>query len=127
MKTLEQLGISPAPWKYKQDSGYDRESWDFNTYDAVCDAEGKFMVEWANGESYGEVCPNSEQDARLMAAAPDMYKRGFELVFALEDWMQKYPPSEFSTFGQAYQLLVGAVNNFRSALAKASGESEVKR
>lgn len=73
MKTLEQLGISPTPWKYKQDSGYDRESGDFNTYDAVCDAEGKFMVEWANGESYGEVWPNSEQDASLIAAAPDLY------------------------------------------------------
>ena len=43
-----------------------------------------------------------------------------------DDWMKKYPPSEFSTFGQAYQLLVEATNNFRAALAKASGESEVK-
>ena len=127
MKTLEQLGISPAPWKYKQDSGYDRKSGDFNTYDAVCDAEGKFMVEWANGESYGEVWPNSEQDASLIAAAPQMYKHGVELVSSLEDWMKKYPPIEFSTFGQAYQLLVEAVNNFRTALAKAAGESEVSK
>ena len=81
MKKLEELGISPAPWKVKQDSGYDRESGDFNTYDSVCNAEGKVMVEWENGESYGDVWPTSEPDASLIAAAPDMYAAIWDILF----------------------------------------------
>lgn len=80
MKKLEELGISPAPWKVKQDRGYDRESGDFNTYDAVCDAEGKVMLVWANGKSYGEVWPNSEQDANLIAAVPKLYAKAYEIA-----------------------------------------------
>ena len=141
MKTLEQLGISPAPWSFVK-SNRDYE---------VSDSEDF-------GLSYED--RYELPDARLIAAAPDLYealasmlscaekeapftaesgmsiamdmarkaikKAGGELVSSLEDWMKKYPPSEFSTFGQAYQLLVEAVNNFRTALAKAARESEVK-
>lgn len=106
MKTLEQLGISPAPWR-------------INDHASVLDR----YCETISGQ-YG---PYNWHNADLIAAVPDMYKYGAELVSALEDWMQKYPPSEFSTFGQAYQLLVEAINNFRAALAKAAGESEVEK
>ena len=112
MKTLEQLGISPAPWNVKQDSGYDRESGEFNTYDAVCDAEGKFMVEWANGESYGEVCPNSEQDATLIAAAPELY----EALAAMLSCAEKEAPF---TAGSGMSL---AMDMARKAIKKAEGE-----
>lgn len=113
MKTLKQLGISPAPWETADDGMGYKDIW--------CNAP---VTEDSEGENIiAEAI--SKKDANMMAAAPEMYKHGVELVSALEDWMQKYPPSEFSTFGQAYQLLVESVNNFRAALGKAAGESEV--
>ena len=106
MKTLEQLGVSPAPWR-------------INDHASVLDRYFEIIS--------GQYGPYNWHNASLIAAAPQMYKHGVELVSSLEDWMKKYPPSEFSTFGQAYQLLVEAINNFRSALAKAAGESEVSK
>ena len=111
MKTLEQLGISHAPWS-------------IDDHNNISTADGHALAATMVSNAYGH--DRTEKDALIIAAAPDMYKRGFELVSALDDWMKKYPPSEFSTFGQAYQLLVEATNNFRAALAKAAGESEVK-
>ena len=124
MKTLAQLSISPAPWKYKQDSGYDRESGDFNTYDAVCDAEGKVMVEWANGESYGEVWPNSEQDASLIAAAPELYEalRMYQEAFEEIRKSAWFLDANFHEMMNLNKVMTAA----DAALAKAAGESEVK-
>ena len=111
MKTLEQLGINPAPWT--------------NTINAEKLFEINSVWDARNGCVLSIGYSESLNDARLIAAASCMYKHGVELVSSLEDWMKKYPPSEFSTFGQTYQLLVEATNNFRAALAKAAGESEV--
>ena len=111
MKTLEQLGISPAPWS-------------IDDHNNIRTTDGHTLAATMVSNAYGH--DRTEQDAFIIAAAPDMYKHGVELVSSLEDWMRKYPPSEFSTFGQAYQLLVEATNNFRAALTKAAGESEVK-
>ena len=105
MKTLEQLGVSPVPWRINDNA-------------SVVDRYFEIIS--------GQYGPYNWHNASLIAAAPQMYKHGVELVSSLEDWMKKYPTSEFSTFGQAYQLLVEAINNFRSALAKAAGEREIK-
>ena len=124
MKTLEQLGVSPAPWRADTDKlGNENDVLCEYTSDLVRKGERRTKVV-ARCNAHFETF---KADVHVIAAAPDMYKRGFELVSALEDWMQKYPPSEFSTFGQAYQLLVEAVNNFRAALAKAAGESEARQ
>ena len=77
MKRVEELAISPAPWIAKQDSGYDG---DFNTSDTVYDANGEVISDWANGETYGEAHPNAEADARLIAAAPELYECLHEAV-----------------------------------------------
>ena len=112
MKTLEELNISPVPWR--------------NTIKSKIPLESGFVWDALSDGILTGGYAESLNDARLIAASPYMYKYGAELVLALENWMQLYPPSEFSTFGQAYQLLVKAVNNLRAALAKAAGESEVK-
>lgn len=61
-----------------------------------------------------------------ISPAPELYERGIEFVSAFEHWMKIYHPSEFSTFGLAYQLLIESMNNFHAALAKAAGEGEVQ-
>lgn len=110
MKKLEELGISPALWKSISDSGYDQETGDFNTRDTVCDSAGKVIVDWWNGETYGEVCPNAEANARLIAAAPKLYAKAWELVTAFDERV----------------MTPGHVEALRAALAEAAGESEAK-
>lgn len=53
MKTLSELGISPAPWQWDGDE---------RTDDMVLSADGR-IAEWMNAK-----------DARLCAAAPDLYE-----------------------------------------------------
>lgn len=72
MKTLEELGISPAPWSFADDG--------MGGCDISC-----------SGASYGEDCEGDDiiaqgvqkKDARIMAAAPKLYKR---LAFAVEQY-----------------------------------------
>lgn len=74
MQRIEDLKISPFPWEHRQNSGYDEETGEFNTSDSVHDANGEALTDWWNGETYGEINPNAEADARLIAAAPKMYE-----------------------------------------------------
>lgn len=77
MKANE-LGISPAPWVYDDN----RE--EFEGVMAVYDADGRFIVgtgDMEDGE-WREIA-----DARMMAAAPDLYDALTALCEALDDAM----------------------------------------
>ena len=101
MKTLEQLGISPAPWKPADDGiGYN---------DILCNVP---VTE--DSEGYNIIAEAVDaKDARLIAAAPELYAALFEMVEMYRD-------------GGSYDYEQEVIKMAKSALAKAAGEREVK-
>ena len=100
MKTLEQLGISPAPWNEKlwaTSDDYGHEILDYN-HKSICD------MRLLQGETR---IPN----ARLIAAAPDLYEALYDVVAYCES--THLVPSE--RFGKVLAKV-------KAALAKAAGE-----
>ena len=99
MKTIEQLGISPAPWYIEKET----------------------MVLCAKSEYYKypivDDCGNFENnnDERLIAAAPELYEALQSLV--------EYIDRECVPCGETACELLAAAHN---ALAKAAGEREAK-
>jgi len=59
MKRLDELGVSPAPWK--SSVGIDV------CCPCICDANGRFMLEYTDME-------NRNANARLIAASPELYE-----------------------------------------------------
>ena len=57
MKTLEQLGISPAPWKVNQ-------------YNDIVTCYGHTLADTIISDAYGH--DRTEKDACLIAAAPEL-------------------------------------------------------
>ena len=103
MKTLEQLGISPAPWKY---IGYHYHR------------NGEYIhlgEVWVKGGKHKIVVDISQPDARLIAAAPELYDMLQSLV--------EYIDRECIPCGETACELMAAAHN---VLAKAAGESEVR-
>ena len=100
MKTLEQLGISPAPWEIDNWS----ECWLI-----VRDAKGRYAAT-PDGDEETEAIPN----AHLIAAAPDLYDALYDVIDYCES--THLVPSE--RFGKVLAKV-------KAALAKAGGESEV--
>lgn len=69
LKKLEELGISPAPWKPADDGiGY-KDIWSNLRCAEPC--EGEAII----AESV------SEKDAQIMSAAPDMYDAIWDILF----------------------------------------------
>ena len=104
MKTLEQLGISPAPWKYV---GYHYHR------------NGEYIhlgEVWVKGGKHKIVVDISQPDARLIAAAPELYDMLQSLV--------EYIDRECIPCGETACELMAAAHN---VLAKAAGESEVEK
>lgn len=98
MKTLEQLGISPAPW-VKGDTP------------AQWDVFSQHQDNWI-GIGFVSQSVNHEADARLIAAAPELY----EALSALLNCEEKEAP--FTTeSGMSI-----AMDMARKAIAKAGGE-----
>lgn len=95
MKTLEQLGISPAPWK-------------INEYATVLDRYSTIIS--------GQYGPYNWHNARIIAAAPELYEALYDVVAYCES--THLVPSD--RFGK---VLARA----KAALAKAAGESEVEK
>ena len=95
MKTLEQLGISPAPWT--------------KAGDIVDDNEGHVIFNAYEDDDYA--------NARLIAAAPELYKS----LAAMLSCAEKEAP--FTTeSGMSI-----AMDMARKALKKAAGESEAEK
>ena len=97
MKTLEQLGISPAPWYIEESTG------------VLC----------AKSERYKhpivDDCGNFENnnDERLIAAAPELYKslrECFDILYILEKYYRGVYSATYKTMAKA-----------RAALEKAGG------
>ena len=105
MKTLEQLGISPAPWKHTPADEY--------THAGIDDANGRGV-----GETY-EIAGKDETaetaNARLIAAAPKLYEACYEML------RYYYEQNTNTTvFNTALELM-------KQAVAEAAGESEMAK
>ena len=100
MKTLEQLGISPTPWR-QEANGY-------GTLD-VLGSDDSLVVAYEN-----PLNRNDQENRRLIAASPELY-------YALQSLVE-YIDRECIPCGEtACELMYYAHN----VLAKAAGESEV--
>ena len=108
MKTLEQLGISPAPWRVDTDKwGSDNDVLCEYTRDLVRKGERRTKVVArcnANFETY-------KADKRLIAAAPDLY----EALAAILSCAEKEAPFT------AESGMSIAMNMARNAIKKAGG------
>lgn len=100
MKTLEQLNISSTPWT--------------NTINTEKPFEINSVWDARNGGILTGGYTESLNDARLIAAAPDLYEALYDVVAYCES--THLVPSE--RFGKVLARV-------KAALAKASGESEV--
>ena len=106
MKTLEQLGISPAPWYIEKNTG------------VLC----------AKSERYKhpivDDCGNFENNnKRLIAAAPELYEalRMYQEAFAEIRKSAWFIDANFLEIMSLNKVMTAAY----AALAKAAGESEV--
>ena len=100
MKTIEQLNISPTPWTNTINT---EKPFEINS---VWDARNGCILSGGYSESLN--------DARLIAAAPDLYEALYDVVAYCES--THLVPSE------RFEKVLARV---KAALAKASGESEV--
>ena len=102
MKKLEELGISPTPWR-QEANGY-------GTLD-VLGSDDSLVVAYEN-----PINRNDQENRRLIAAAPELYDALQSLV--------EYIDRECVPCGEtACELMYYAHN----VLSKASGESEVHK
>lgn len=103
MKTLKQLGISPAPWKPVDDGMGYKDIW--CNAPVTDDSEGENIIAEAV----------DAKDARLMEAAPKLYAACYEML------RYYYEQNTNTTvFNTALELM-------KQAVAEAAGESEVKK
>lgn len=110
MKKLEELGISPTPWRVEKCTYNDTR------VECIVEANGKIIVETDSG-----CYPPEVPDATIMAAAPELYQ-------AL--WFQCFGNTGVGNCRNCKGAELGncktcPLGNARAALAKASGEGEV--
>lgn len=115
MKKLEELGISPAPWSKVFDEFGDEEA----QYQ-VAVADSRFPV--GASTLSGDYC---EADAMLIAASPELYDAGQKTEAVLTGLFKL---DEFAALlkSGAADALIACRDELRKALAKASGEGDVK-
>lgn len=123
MKTLEQLGISPAPWNVGDAIPYFEEHVVYTENHRHNDGSRHNKVIATCNQYFEERIA----DARLIAAAPDMYEALYEAV--KEKCTECHQINDYeSDIGIEWQMCEGCpVKKWRAALAKAAGENEVKQ
>ena len=102
MKRLEELGISPAPWKLCRDG----EIVHGNGY-SLTDGDGCFVL---------------KSDARLIAAAPKLYSKAYEVAENLRVHLTM--PTQTISMNRAE--VEDMAKDLLFALAEAAGEVVVK-
>ena len=102
MKNIDELGISPAPWKCATD--------DNGEVIGIENGRGFYVARFAT-----DVKPN---DARLIAAAPKLYGKAYEVAENL--LVHLAMPSQ--TISMNMVEVAAMAKDLLSALAKASGE-----
>ena len=109
MKTLEQLGISPAPWNV-------------NEYNNIVTCYGHTLAATIISDAYSH--DRTEKDACLIAAAPELYEalRMYQEAFAEIRKSAWFLDANFHEIMSLNKVMTAA----DAALAKAAGESEVK-
>lgn len=100
MKRLDELGISPAPWKC--------ETNDQSEFIGILNGRGFYVAKFAY-----DIRPS---DARLFGAAPKMYKALYDILPIARNRMPSQPTLEE----------IEVLQNAEAVLAEAAGESEVK-
>ena len=107
MKTLEELGISPAPWRQVA-NGY-------GTLD-VLGSDDSLVVAYEN-----PIDNNDQENRRLIAAAPDLY----EALRMYQDAFEEIRKSAWFLDANFYEIM--SINKVMTAadaaLAKAGGAS----
>lgn len=114
MKKLEELGISPWPWEYEGDSE------NTNSFDVICHLASGIRYQVA--APYIHMSGMTDENARLIAAAPELYECLREAVVEM--------CHGHACCGEEYECngLDGRcfVMRWRAALAKAAGEEVAK-
>ena len=103
MKKLEELGISPWPWKMCKHIDKARC--------VVRNFIGKIIVGYTNNSN-----------ARIIAAAPDMYKALYKIVVMLEHCNKIKCCGNCEYYDKCDEIERRLTHNAMSALAKAAGE-----
>ena len=98
MKPLNQLGISPAPWSV-------------DNHNNIRTDDGHTLAATVVSNAYG--LDRTENNALIIAAAPELYAALFEMV------------EMYQNCG-SYDYEQEVIKTAKAALAKAAGESEVK-
>ena len=99
MKPIEQLGISPAPWRHNADQC---AVWADDRY-------GSRQIVAAHTRGSAD-----EANARLIAAAPELYE-------ALREWVEELCDSCQAEVGRTCDGECEAVRKAKAALEKAGG------
>lgn len=112
MKTLEQLGISPTPWKKADDGMGYKDIW--------CNAP---VTEDSEGENIIAEAIDAK-DAHLIAAAPDLYEALREAIIEIcHDCPNCGAYPKYKCKNQDCKCFP---SKWRAALAKADGEEVTK-
>ena len=109
MKTLEQLGISPAPWSIDE-------------HNNIRTSDGHTLAVTMVSDAYGH--DRTKKDAFIIAAAPELYEalRMYQEAFAEIRKSAWFLDANFHEIMCLNKVMTAA----DAALAKAAGEGEVE-
>ena len=108
MKTLEQLGISPAPWSV-------------DSHNNIRTDDGHTLSATIVSNAYGH--DRTKNDARLIAASPKLYEKAYEVADNLR--IHLAVPTQTITMNR--DEVEAMARELEYALARAAGESEVRK
>lgn len=117
MKRLEELGISPAPWKVDdRELGCDNEIWCEYISDKIVKGEKRTKVVAKCNAHFDTYKP----DARLIAAAPKLYEEQYHDCVSLRTIVTKL--DEGAEILNLRDILAEMADRMEAGLAEAAGE-----